>query len=61
MRRKPTIISYQPPPGDVDQDENQQLSNVVVDSDNMILDRIQGKNRETEIHKSTMYCYVYIM
>ena len=53
MRRKPTIISYQPPPGDVDQDENQQLSNVVVDSDNMILDRIQGKNGETEIDKST--------
>ena len=53
MRRKPTIISYQPPPGDVDQDGNQQLSNVVVDSDNMILDRIQGKNGKTEIDKST--------
>ena len=53
MRRKPTIISYQPPPGDVDQDGNQQLSNVVVDSDNMILDRIQGKKGKTEIDKST--------
>ena len=45
MRRKPTIISYQPPPGDLDEDGNQlpQLSDIVVDSDHMILDRIQGK------------------
>ena len=42
MRRKPTIISYQPPPGDFDEDGNQLLSDIVVDSDHMILDRIQG-------------------
>ena len=46
MRRKPTIISYQPPPGDLDEDGNQlpQLSDIVVDSDHMILDRIQGNS-----------------
>merc|ERR1719219_403625 len=42
MRRKPTIITYKPPPGDQDEDGNQLLSDVVVDSDHMILDRIQG-------------------
>ena len=49
MRRKPTIISYQPPPGDLDQDGNQLLSDVVVDSDHMILDRIQG--RDIQLYK----------
>ena len=46
MRRKPTIISYQPPPGDLDEDGNQlpQLSDIVVDSDHMILDCVQGNS-----------------
>ena len=39
---KSTIISNQPPPGDLDQDGNQLLSYVVDDSDHMILNRIQG-------------------
>jgi len=49
MRRKPTIISYQPPPGDLDEDGNQlpQLSDIVVDSDHMILDRIQGTDQSS--------------
>lgn len=39
MRRKPTLISYQPPPGE--DETNVELADIVVDSDHMILDRIQ--------------------
>lgn len=38
MRRKPTLISYQPPPGE--NETNVELADIVVDSDHMILDRI---------------------
>ena len=61
MRRKPTIISYQPPPGDLDEDGNQlpQLSDIVVDSDHMILDRIQGKFISYEPPSSDLDRYIY--
>ena len=61
MRRKPTIISYQPPPGDLDEDGNQlqQLSDIVVDSDHMILDRIQGKFISYQPSPSDLDRYIY--
>lgn len=50
MRRKPTIISYQPPPGGEEEpgEPNGELADVVVgdNSDHMILDRISQRPEE---------------
>ena len=54
MRRRPTIISYKPPEGDEGNNENNELSDVVVScdrktSDHMILDRINAEPSSIEM------------